>query len=184
MVIVLDLGGVIVDHSPEAKAALKEWKEASGDRVLSSVRRELCHRYGCGQISTEDFLSASGLTAEVWNSLHAGIPAERMGLLRRLAERYPLYLLSNNDELHWQHVLDAYPELPPLFRGCVLSQEVGVEKPDLQIYRHTEQLIRRQVGDEIWFVDDRAANREAAEMLGWHTCESIEELAKVWIFAR
>lgn len=168
-VIVLDLGGVIMDHDAQAKRALAIWRKADGNEALSQQRKRLLHQYGCGQISTEQFLSDTGLSIEQWNSIHAGIPAERMAYLRQLAEHYPLYLLSNNDELHWQHVLELYPELPGLFRQLVLSHRVGIEKPDRRIYEYTQQLIEREQGEEvkIVFVDDSAENRAAAEEVGW-----------------
>lgn len=167
--LVFDLGGVLMRHSPEAKAYFRA-TETDAIRVLSL-------QLSVGRISADDFLARTGYSREVWNSLHAGIDADTIDYLRAIGLRYPIYLLSNNDEMRWQHVLDLYPGFDSLFRGCVLSQQSGVAKPDERIYRLTEEMIAKDLGylPEILFVDDSEENRATAERIGWHTLASLTE---------
>lgn len=87
-------------------------------------------------------------------------------LLRDVAEHVPVYLCSNTDPLHFEHLFEALPELG-LARGRALSYEVGAEKPDPVIFHVLTQ--RFGVSPErTLFVDDRADNVEGARALGFH----------------
>jgi HAD superfamily hydrolase (TIGR01509 family) len=61
----------------------------------------------------------------------------------------------------------------------VFSSEVGLTKPDPEIYRHTLRALETDPSDAI-FVDDRVANIEAAEEIGITTVkyESRDQLRK------
>lgn len=78
----------------------------------------------------------------------------------------PRYLLSNTNEPHvaWFH--EQYPEILALFDQCVFSNEVGISKPDLAIYRIVESLSGRSPDCHVFF-DDVMANVEGALAAGW-----------------
>jgi putative hydrolase of the HAD superfamily len=78
----------------------------------------------------------------------------------------PRYLLSNTNEPHvaWFH--EHYRYVLALFDHCVFSNEVGVRKPDLAIYRHVESLSGRPPGHHV-FADDFWENVQGAVAAGW-----------------
>lgn len=171
----MDLGGVLMRHNPRYSAHM-------ADLLTAPLPDELSARFELGQLPTAEFLSelqqyaAPGVTtsqlAEAWNSLHDGIPGEYFALLQQWKNRgFRLWLLSNNNPLRWQHVLDNYDM--GIFERIFLSHELHLMKPDPQVFR----LVSDEAdGRNILFVDDSLANRQAAEAFGWTCFATISEL--------
>ena len=55
-------------------------------------------------------------------------------LVSKLKSRYPLYLISNTNHLHFEYLKENYPILQH-FKKCFPSHEVGHRKPDPKIFR-------------------------------------------------
>jgi HAD superfamily hydrolase (TIGR01509 family) len=93
---------------------------------------------------------------------YAFLPGVR-AILRALRGRVPTYLASNYpiwiEELRVTHALDA------LFDGVFASHQLRVRKPAAAFYARMLDAIALPP-EEILFVDDRAANCEAAERAG------------------
>lgn len=91
-----------------------------------------------------------------------------VNILGRLKDAgYPLYVLSNWPAEKFNRVRPQYPFFE-WFDGMVISGEVGVIKPDQAIF----ELLLARVGrpaDECLFIDDYAANIDAARMLDFQT---------------
>jgi len=104
-----------------------------------------------------------GEFAALYGDIFTEIP-ETAELLRRLHPRYPLYLLSDTNELHFAYVRERIPALR-LFAQFVLSYEVGVMKPAPEIY---EEVLRRSglAASACLFIDDRPRNVEGAARIG------------------
>ena len=208
MVIILDLGGVLMRHNmPECLARFERLlgKEQMAQVLGLQSNAEgtldsLVDKYEKGDISTDTFVdtilahSYEGATREevvaAWNSMHGGIPEERLQLIQQWADAgHHLYMLSNNNDLHWHHVFSHYDL--SMFRHCYASHQLHLAKPDPRIYQAVDQAIRAQEGlqetpqphealgdnQPFYFVDDLEANRLPAEQLGWHTFASLDELA-------
>lgn len=94
-------------------------------------------------------------------------PNEPMvALLDRLHGRFPLYLLSNTNDIHCDYFLNAYSFFR-LFDAGIYSHEVHASKPDRAIYEITV----RHLGIEpatTFFIDDLLPNIEAARAFGFH----------------
>lgn len=180
--LVFDLGGVLMNHD---HTRLRPY--------LSRMPRTAIDPYARGLCTTADFLHAvhesipelsESEIAELWTSLHGGIPAERLEDLRRWRKEYPCFLLSNNDELHWQHVLELVPDFEQYFDGIALSQVLHMHKPEPEIYEATDRMIadwHRSHGipydrHETLFIDDLPANTAAAAAYGWQTLNHYEEI--------
>jgi putative hydrolase of the HAD superfamily len=87
-------------------------------------------------------------------------------LLRRLHARYPLYLLSDTNEIHFGYVKQTV-EVVRLFQQCIVSYEVGAMKPEPRIYQ--EALQRSGLpADACVFIDDRSGNVDGARRVGMH----------------
>ena len=208
MVIILDLGGVLMRHNmPECLARFERLlgKEQMAQVLGLQSNAEgtldsLVDKYEKGDISTDTFVdtilarSYEGATreevVEAWNSMHGGIPEERLQRIQRWADAgHHLYMLSNNNDLHWHHVFSHYDL--SMFRHCYASHLLHLAKPDPRIYQAVDQAIREQEGLQetpqslealvdnhpFYFVDDLKANRLPAEQLGWRTFASLDELA-------
>ena len=210
MVIILDLGGVLMRHNmPECLARFERLlgKEQMAQVLGLQSNAEgtldsLVDKYEKGDISTDTFVdtilahSYEGATREevvaAWNSMHGGIPEERLQRIQQWADAgHHLYMLSNNNDLHWHHVFSHYDL--SMFRHCYASHLLHLAKPDPRIYQAVDQAIREQeglqetpqlheaLGDNrpFYFVDDLEANRLPAEQLGWRTFASLDELAPI-----
>ncbi len=88
-------------------------------------------------------------------------------LIGRLQPAYPLYLLSNTNDIHVDFFLRRYPVFQN-FCGGIYSHKVRASKPNPEIYR----IACRQLGIEpvtTFFIDDLLPNIETARSLGFHT---------------
>ena len=86
-------------------------------------------------------------------------------LVKELKENgYNIYLLSNASVS--QHIYWPYFEMSKLFDGKLISCDLGIVKPNPEIYhRFTEKFVLKP--EECMFVDDLPANVAAAVSCGW-----------------
>lgn len=191
-VIVFDLGGVLMEHN--IPGCIEKFKRILGNNFNKlglgtdgeGEADALMGKYEKGLITTDEYVgtilgwcipgTAARDVEDAWNTMHAGIPSGRIDKLKQLkAEGYTLYLLSNNNELHWQDVLNRVPDFNSLFDDVFLSFREHVSKPDPRLFN----ILMERTGaaaEDILFVDDLRANRLAAEALGWRTAPSLESL--------
>ena len=191
MNIVLDFGGVLMKHDKEG--CWHALRQIMSDDAITNVLGfgndrpdTLRHRFETGQCTTRDFLSnvlahgRNGTTEQqvidAWNTMHAGIPDSIWTQLERLRNRgYHLYLMSNTDDIHWQHTLSLYGDkMALLFDDIFLSFKEGLAKPDEAFFQRVN---RRLDTAPVVFVDDMEINRLSAEkFVAWQTFPSIDEL--------
>ena len=146
-------------------------------------------RFETGACDTRYFLERtlalckSGTTEQqvidAWNRIHAGIPDEAWETIRRVrSQGFRTYLMSNTDDIHWQHTMSLYRRhIETLFDSVFLSFELGLKKPAEAFFLH----VANAIGDgQTIFVDDTEANRIAArQAVSWQTFSSIKELNEV-----
>jgi putative hydrolase of the HAD superfamily len=133
---------------------------------LGRVRREA--RMCCG-----DDVLAAGYADIFWPN------DELCSLLPVLAQRLPLYLLSNTNDLHACRFREQFALALRPFRALVLSHEVGVRKPLPGIFDHARRLARCRP-DELLFVDDLEPNVAGARACGWQAVQytGVAELCR------
>ena len=134
--------------------------------------------YECGLISTNQFLNElenqfkmyvdKKSLINAWNELLLGLHDNSIKVLKKLNEKYPLYLLSNTNELHFSYFSMQCKELFELFEKLYLSFELKTRKPDIEIF---EQILKdlKFLPDEILFIDDLQINLDTASNLGFNT---------------
>lgn len=194
-ILIFDLGGVLMQH--DMAGCIAAFTRLMGAEAMQQVLGlcpngegvdgSLMDRFECGMVDEQEFVdtllsvSRPGTTAEdivaAWNTMHAGIPLERLERIREWQqEGNHILLLSNNNALHYRDVMDHYDM--SMFDYCFASHLVHVRKPDAGIFAHVQQFINSQPwsGLPICFVDDLAANRVAAEAFGWRTFPDIDSL--------
>jgi HAD superfamily hydrolase (TIGR01509 family) len=163
--IAFDLGNVLVavDHLRFCRR-LAPLAGMSPEAVYAAVfQTGLEPGYDTGRLSSREFhrrLAAHfrldlpySRFIELWTEIFA--PLEDMEeVAARLAQRYPLYLVSNTNELHFQYIQENFASLLAHFRACILSFRVGSRKPEAGIF----QALIRQAGlppAQILFIDDK-----------------------------
>lgn len=83
-----------------------------------------------------------------------------------LVKKHRVYLFSNTNFLHWDHIRRSYA-FAKKARGAVLSFKLDLRKPDPAIYRYAVKYAGARPCDCV-FIDDRIDNVETAVKLGLH----------------
>jgi FMN phosphatase YigB (HAD superfamily) len=118
---------------------------------------------------------------QAWNALLIGMPAESVALLRSLKQAgYRLYLLSNTNIFHFNAINLEMQEkfgiraLAELFDHSYYSFEVGMRKPDREIYQKVLDDHNLDPARTI-FIDDNAENISASRALGIASVQKRKE---------
>ena len=182
--IIFDLGGVIINLdnqlTEDAFIALgtKPIKEYFGHGHAASFFKD----YEVGGLTSQEFVdmirSQTGITASdeeiirAWNALLLDFPPERIQLLKELGKTYRIFLFSNTNELHLQHLNKIYASTYPgdktlddHFEKAYYSHTMKMRKPDIASF---QQILKENQlkGEETLFVDDALINVEGAEKAG------------------
>jgi putative hydrolase of the HAD superfamily len=86
-------------------------------------------------------------------------------VVAHLAFRFPLFLLSNTNSLHFDYIKERFAAILRPFQAFILSYQVGSRKPEAAIYQALIQQVGRPA-HEILFLDDKVAFVEAARSQG------------------
>ncbi|WP_337044843.1 HAD family hydrolase [Emticicia sp. 17c] len=184
--IIFDFGNVIINidipRTFQAFATLTGKKQAVIEKLV--VDNQLFRRYETGQFTDIEFREIVRQTVgfplsdvevdRAWNSLLLDIPTERIELLKELRKEYPIYLLSNTNNIHIEASNNYLKKnfglrhLDELFDRLFLSYEIGMWKPDADIYHHVLETIKLKP-HEVLFFDDNHHNIEAAKAIGIQT---------------
>ncbi len=180
--IVFDIGGVLIGL--DLDRCIRTFKEVLGfDRITELL--DPYHQKGIYGEMEAGTLSADEFRAEVLKdsrpgckpedvdrcmySLLTGMDPDTVQTVKRLAGRYPLYLLSNNNPIAMSRILEMFREngLAPetTFRDQFISSEMKLLKPSREIY---EESVRRTglPAGEVLFIDDNETNVLAARKAG------------------
>ena len=100
----------------------------------------------------------------IWNPIFRDDPEVNEIILYLKEKGYPLFLLSNTNELHFSYIMEQYP-IVHSFDEWLLSFEVGAKKPHKRIYDAIFEKMDIQPG-EVFYVDDISRYVETAQQLG------------------
>ena len=181
--IIFDFGDVFVnlDKTYVPSQLAKYSVDDSGRTALDRLNK----LYEVGSISTTEFLNSlheaipqinSRQLKEIWNGMLLDFPQIRLDFLVTLSRKrtHKIFLLSNTNELHIENIKENmgadYQTFKNAFNGFYLSHEIGLRKPNTDIYEFvlSENNIKP---NETLFIDDTAENTDAAQKLGiktWH----------------
>ncbi len=173
--IAFDLGNVLirVDHHRFCRrlgeaAGVSPWEVY--EQVFASG---LEPAYDTGRLSSQEFFQEVcrrfridlpfALFAQWWQDIFD--PLESMDeVVEELSRRFPLFLVSNTNALHFPHVHQRFPVLHRM-RRFILSYQVGSRKPEPGIFQALIREIPCAPG-ECLFVDDLAPFVAAARRHG------------------
>ena len=184
--VLFDFGNVIINIDPEL--TIKAFAELSGksvDRIRRMVAESrLFQRYESGDFDDEEFREIVRQTLgypfsdeevdTAWNALLLDVPPHRISLILDLKSKYKVFLLSNTNNLHIEACNRyfknqfGFQSVASLFDKAYYSYEMGLWKPDEQIYK----AVLSETGleaPEILFIDDNEKNIETATRLGFQT---------------
>ncbi len=172
-----DVGNVLLrfDFSKALRAVAALSEVADEVEALAQIDR-IKSSYEDGQIERAAFLRGvfdvlryTGTEAQfiaAWEDIFE--PNEPMAaLVERLAPNYPLYLLSNTNDIHREYFLRRW-DFFRHFRGGTYSDLARYSKPGREIY----ETACREHGlnpHTTFFIDDLLPNIETARALGFHT---------------
>jgi putative hydrolase of the HAD superfamily len=176
--IIFDFGDVFINLDKKAtldglkKLGLSDWNEDLNHLNLSFEK---------GQIAREDFLlgiqkhipnaSIEEITT-AWNAVLLDFPLKRLEFLQKLSKKYKLFLLSNTDSIHietfeQENGTSFYSDFYQCFEKVYFSFEMGMRKPDVEIYNFVLSQ-HNLIAKHTLFVDDKKENTDAAQSLGIH----------------
>ena len=175
--LLFDLGRVVLDI--DFNKTLECWAghaDCEPKHLIGRFARDdIYQRHETGKIGDAEYFAAlraslgvdlsNAQFLEGWNALFAGEIPGIAALLKRAAQRLPLYAFSNTNPAHAEHFSQAFAGVLGHFREMFLSSAIGLRKPDAAAYDHVVKAIGVPAS-RIVFFDDLAENIEGARARG------------------
>jgi len=164
--LIFDITGVLFPHQPwvgqrPSKEKLFEIKQVAidiydKDKISKSYLKKEIFRTARPQKELE----------AIFDSLTV-IDEDLFELIKKLSKKHDLYSIAN-EAPKWTDIRKDLYEFEKYFKKLFISIEVGMSKPDENIY----QLFLAETGlkpNECLFIDDKKINIETAQKLGFQT---------------
>ena len=178
--VIFDLGNVLLNYN--AKKSARRFSKACKvpmtkvwEHFFTSPTEKA---YTRGQITCEAFYQHAKESLKVpvdfqtfkhyWNEIFT----ENKGmdsLLAKLKKKYSLYLISNTNKLHFDHIKESFKILRH-FKKTFPSHEMGCRKPEPEIYKKVLKRIKMKPQETV-FVDDMPKFVEGAQAVGMHAVQ-------------
>lgn len=177
--IIFDFGDIFINldfHAMEnamKSLGLKEWNEDLD---------KLNYKFEKGKIKEDDFLkgiqnyvpkASLEQIKNAWSKVLLDFPLYRLEFLQKLSHNYQLFLLSNTDSIHVEQFENMVGEsfsrdFYQCFEKVYFSFEIGQRKPEPEAFNYI--INKHELSPKrTLFVDDRKANTDIAESLGFQT---------------
>jgi len=184
--LIFDLGGVIINLKSE-----QDWLQEDllpnfqSEKLKVLQQNQYFQHFESGSISVSVFikqLKDIAINKDIseeeivlhWNGILKDIPKHRVNVLKQLSKKYKLILLSNTNHLHmdfirkYMHTEFGEDILIENFHTCYYSQEIGLRKPNKEIYEFV--LMKENLAAEnCLFFDDKQENLIESQKLGIQT---------------
>ena len=186
--IVFDLGNTLIcfDHNIAVKKLQARYKIDPEKTYQMFFDSEITRLFETGLITPEEFHKrASRLVGidipykdfvDIWCNIF-WLDEGSCKLARQLRSNYKLFVLSNVNKMHFEHVRSKF-DIFDIFDELILSYKVGAMKPDKRIY---DEVVAKAGGDrsKIVYIDDREDLIKASTELGIDSIryEGSEKLA-------
>lgn len=190
--IIFDLGNVLIDFNHSIAALrISKFTDKSVKEIFNLFfDSELTGFFEEGKISPPEFFSQvkEKLNLKlnydefvpIWDEIFF-LTEKNLGvynLAHKLKNRYKVTLLSNINILHFEYIKKTFPILDA-FHNIITSFELGLRKPQSQIYQKTLEILKVSPG-ETFYTDDRPELVESAGRIGIRgfVFQGIEKLKK------
>jgi len=174
--IFFDIGGVLV--TVDSSASVEKLSQKLGvsiERIRQGMTRELLVEYESGRLTSNQFYEQLlinygadvSMDMETFKTYWFNVLFPRkksVSFLKRAVKDYPVWLLSNTNDFHYDLLMQDFPFMK-MVTGGTYSFMVGSMKPEPLIY---EVAIKKSGfrPEEILFVDDLEENVQAAHEQG------------------
>lgn len=185
--IIFDYGNVIfeIDFKRAQKALIQLGIENIDDFFAHKSHHGIFNNFETAAISPAEFRagireasSNKAITDEqidaAWNSLLIGVPENVHEVLLKVKDKYRTFLLSNNNEIHYNWIVDylkrefGMPDNSGLFEKAYYSQQMFLRKPHVEIFEKV--LIENNLNpEETLFIDDSPQHLVGAKAAGMQT---------------
>jgi len=181
--IIFDLGGVLLDLDVQKTFDAFEKMGLSKEVIMEryNSKGNFFFQFEKGQISANEFreslrkMIGNSVSNEkidyAWNEMIRGFKNDTIKLLSDLSGKYPVYLLSNTNEIHLPFYSEQFREasggtiLQKYFIETYYSHIIGTRKPEPESFRH----VLKEAGiepTETLFIDDFEENCVSAREIG------------------
>lgn len=191
--IIFDYGNVIFEID------FKITQNAFAQLGITDIENFFAHKghnhlfddFETGAISPEEFRAGIRKAAnkpeltdeqidKAWNSLLIGTMQENHDLLLKVKAKYRTFLLSNNNEIHYNWIIDYLKttfkinNYDDYFEKAYFSQHMKLRKPNTNIF---EQVLKENNLNpaETLFIDDSPQHIEGAKKVGLNTLLMTEK---------
>ncbi len=178
--LIIDFGGVLYRIAPEKTLerfnAYGSVKHSYKDLADMKVFKD----YETGDLSNEQFISSirsvfaipesisDNMISDAWNETLVSVMPHSIDTLLKLKKKYSLTLLSNTNQLHYEHFYPHCQELFSIFDKCFFSHKINMRKPNTEIYKHVISIMGYKSKNTM-FIDDSQPNLNGAKEAGLHT---------------
>ncbi len=175
--IIFDLGRVLVDFDfKKVVRDLKKHTRLSEQEIRHYFETTpLWDAFERGKVRPHAFfkqlaqdLELKGLTFDTfkpfWNDIFTE-KEESIAILKKLKGHYRLALLSNVNELHWNHVVEKHAFIG-WFDHPIASYAIGLRKPEHAIYHKALEIAGNVSPSKAMFFDDVQAHIIGAREVG------------------
>jgi glucose-1-phosphatase len=184
--VIFDFGNVIINI--EFQRIYQTFAKFTSKPIAYIEKRitedQIFRRYESGQFTDEEFREVIRQTLgfplsdhevdTAWNAILLDIPTDRIDLIHKIRQKYPVFLLSNTNNIHitasnnYLKKTHGINSLDILFDRLFLSYKMGMWKPDTEIYYEVLRSINLEP-KEVVFFDDNLQNIESAKAIGMQT---------------
>lgn len=184
--ILFDLGGVFLDinYQLTEKAFIDLGITDFDQRFNQQFSNTLFEDLETGRIDPKTFYNrfraetgtslADEAIEKAWNALLLDFPPNRLEWLEAIGRKYPVYLYSNTNIIHYQCFMKMFEDkfegknFNQYFRRAYYSHELGLRKPYAASYTKIMELENLLPGETL-FIDDTLKNINGAKEAGLQT---------------
>ena len=182
--IIFDLGNVIlnIDYQNTIDAFEKIGVMDASNFYSKSSQLNIFNQLETGHISKQDFVfeiqkfapkASSTQIINAWNAILQDLPDERLKVLKKIKDKFTIFLLSNTNSIHIEKIIDnlgvkKYKEFYNLFDKVYYSHEIKLRKPNSDIFRLVIKENNLSIKNTL-FIDDSIQHIESAKKIGLKT---------------
>ncbi len=178
--IIFDFGGVLYRINPEDSfSAFTKLINKSGVKVSREViLSRLVVPYEKGELSSPGFINGlrsycnnvidNNELIRIWNLTLKELYPDSFQILSYFKKYYDILLLSNTNEIHYEFFKPECREIFSLFRKKYFSYQIGMAKPDNEIFNYLIEDAGINKSKSL-FIDDNTANIATAKAMGFRT---------------